>query len=232
MTGPRSNSANVRSAGEPPEKHPRSLECSRPPKAMLPGKNESPIAPDVGGLFFPQSQALGIDRAGFSPSVQQKMLHAGVNSVSYEQASRDLKALSELNIKPKPVERLVRKIGQERIDQRDKAVAAHQRLPLMAKDAVADSKRSTPSVAMVSVDGGRIQIRSDSSEPKTRKSLAGVESRGPGDLPKWDPRRRSRPRRASLFSRSEADQRDGPRPGPRPAGGPGVRSPSQEPGRG
>jgi hypothetical protein len=109
---------------------------------------------------------LGIDRAGFSPRVQQKILHAGVNSLSYQQASRDLAELSDLDIKPKPVERLVTKIGRERIDQRDAAVAAHQRLPLMVKDAVAEPKRSTPSVAMVSVDGGRMQIRSDPSEPQ------------------------------------------------------------------
>jgi hypothetical protein len=109
---------------------------------------------------------LGIDRCGFSPRVQQKIGHAGVNSPSYQQASRDLIALSDLKVAPKPVERLVRKIGAERIDQRDAAVAAHKRLPLMDKDVAADSKRSSPSVAMVSVDGGRMQIRQDPSEPK------------------------------------------------------------------
>lgn len=98
--------------------------------------------------------------------MQQKIVHAGVNSVSYQQASSDLAALSDLSIKPKPVERLVRRIGQERADQRDAAVAAHQRLPLMAKDAVADPKRPCPQVAMVSVDGGRIQIRSAPPEPE------------------------------------------------------------------
>jgi hypothetical protein len=130
-----------------------------------PGHNASPIAPAVGGLFSPQNPALGVDHSGFSPRVQQKIVHAGVNRLSYQQASRDLAELSDLNVKPKPVERLVRKIGQERIDQRDAAVAAHRRLPLMAKDVVADPKRPSPSVAMASVDGGRLQIRSDPSEP-------------------------------------------------------------------
>jgi len=97
--------------------------------------------------------------------VQQKILHAGVNSPSYQQASRDLAELADLDVKPKPVERLVRKIGRERIDQRDAAVAAHQRRPLMAKDVAADPKRPTPPVAMASVDGGRMQIRSNPSEP-------------------------------------------------------------------
>ncbi len=98
--------------------------------------------------------------------MQQKIAHAGVNSLSYHQASRDLAELSGLNVGPNPVERLVRKIGQERIDQRDQAVAAHQRLPLMAKGIVADPERPSPSVAMVSMDGGRMQIRSGPSGPE------------------------------------------------------------------
>jgi hypothetical protein len=109
---------------------------------------------------------LGIDRAGFSPRAQQKIAHAGVNSVSYQQASRDLVELSELKVSAKRVERLVRKIGQERIDQRDSAVAAHERLPLMAKDVIADPERPSPSVVMASMDGGRMQIRPGPSEPK------------------------------------------------------------------
>jgi hypothetical protein len=97
--------------------------------------------------------------------VQQKIVHAGVNGVSYQQASRDLAELSDLKVAPKPVERLVRRIGHERVDQRDKAVATHQRLPLMAKDVVANPERPCPRVAMISVDGGRLQMRPDPSEP-------------------------------------------------------------------
>jgi hypothetical protein len=93
--------------------------------------------------------------------VQQKIVYAGVASTSYQEASRHLAVLAELTVPPKPVERLVQRIGRERIDQRDAAVAAHQRLPLMDKDAVADPQRPGPAVAMVSVDGGRIQVRSE-----------------------------------------------------------------------
>jgi hypothetical protein len=109
---------------------------------------------------------LGVDRTGFSPRVQQKIVHAGVNSASYQQASCDLAVLADLNVKPKPVERMVQKIGRERIDQRDAAVELHKKLPLTAKDKVAESKRSSPDVAMVSVDGGRIQMRSEPSRSK------------------------------------------------------------------
>ncbi len=123
--------------------------------------------------------------------MQQKIVHAGVNSPSYQQGARDLAELSDLNVAAKPVERLVRKIGQERIDQRDAAVAAHVRLPLMAKDVVANPKRSSPSVAMVSVDGGRLQIRSDPSEPKQdghwRESKVSVLETYQSDVHEVDP---------------------------------------------
>jgi hypothetical protein len=123
--------------------------------------------------------------------VQQKIIHAGVNSSSYQQGARDLAELSDLNIAPKPVERLVKKIGQERVDQRDAAVAAHEQLPLMAKDVVASPKRSSPSVAMVSVDGGRLQIRSDPSEPKQdshwRESKVAVLETYQSDVQEADP---------------------------------------------
>src|SRR5215218_8925890 len=103
---------------------------------MSPGPNASRTAPAVGGLFFPQNRALGLDRTGFSPRVQQKLVHAGVNSPSFQQASRDLAALGDLTVAPKPIERLVHRIGRERIDRRDAAVAAHAGLPLMERDAV------------------------------------------------------------------------------------------------
>jgi hypothetical protein len=136
-----------------------SLGSSRRPEARWLGKNVSATARAVVGLFFPQSQALGLDRTCHSPRVQQKVVHAGVHSVSYQQAARDLVELSELNIPPKQVERLTKRIGQERTAERNAAVAAYQRRPLMEKDAAADPSRPCPQVAMVSVDGGRLQIR-------------------------------------------------------------------------
>ena len=67
-----------------------------------------PIAPAVGGLLFPQNQALGVDHFGFSPRVQQKIVHADVNSVSYQQASYDLAELADLMVGAKPVERMAK----------------------------------------------------------------------------------------------------------------------------
>lgn len=103
---------------------------------------------------------MGIDQTGHSPTVQRRILHAGVNASSYQQASRDLAVLSDLTVGPKPVERLVHRIGQERIEQRDAAVASHMQRPLMQQDTATGEDRPHPQVAMVSMDGGRLQIRS------------------------------------------------------------------------
>jgi hypothetical protein len=156
------------SCGGPARKAPTSPACSPPRGGTSPGKNASPTALTVGGLFPPQNQLLGLDHTGFSPRVQQKMVYAGVKNVSYKQADDELAEVADLKIGSKPIERLAKRIGQERIDQRDAAVARHQPLPLI-EEAVADPRRPCPAVAMVSMDGGRLPIRSPSppeSEPK------------------------------------------------------------------
>src|SRR5205085_7923208 len=85
--------------------------------------------------------------------------------------------LSDLTVAPKPVERLTKRIGQERIDQRDAAIAAYERRPLMAKDGVADPGRPCPHVAMVSIDGGRLQVRTAPSEASPERSSHWRESK-------------------------------------------------------
>ncbi len=95
-------------------------------------ERKQPIAncPRFRRAFFPHNLALCFDRCGFSPRVQQKFVHAGVNGTSYQQALRDLAELSDLKIAPKPVERMTRKIGRGRNDQRETAVRLHLQLPL------------------------------------------------------------------------------------------------------
>lgn len=109
--------------------------------------------------------------------MQQKIVHAGINSASYQQASRDLRELSELSVGPKQVERLTRRIGQERVEQRDAAVAALQARPLMERDTVADPQRPCPAVAMVSVDGGRLQVRRPAGSSSAERSSHWRESK-------------------------------------------------------
>jgi hypothetical protein len=65
--------------------------------------------------------------------------------------------LARLDIPEKQVERVTERIGQERVDQRQSQVQAFLALPLMEKFAAPVAH--APDLAVVSMDGGRLQIR-------------------------------------------------------------------------
>ena len=86
-----------------------------------------------------------------------KIIYAGSNNTSYQQAQADLDHLAELDLSDKQVRRLCKRIGDERVDERDAAVAAYQALPLVERKS-APAGVVPPAVVAVSVDGGRVQI--------------------------------------------------------------------------
>jgi len=95
--------------------------------------------------------------------VLKKIVYAGGNDPSFKRGSEDLRVLAELNIKPKQVERLSEQIGQERQQERDAAVAAWLARPLAQREAP-PAGVTPPQLAVVEMDGGRLQIRSDEDE--------------------------------------------------------------------
>jgi hypothetical protein len=111
--------------------------------------------------------------------VQQKIVYAGIHALSFDRAAQDLEQLADLQVGSKQVERLTKRIGQERVDQRDAAVKDFQNRPLVEREGVADRERVVPQVVMVSVDGGRYQNRERDERPGTvgshwRESKVGV----------------------------------------------------------
>jgi hypothetical protein len=90
--------------------------------------------------------------------VQQQIVYAGANSVSYQQASKHLRKLADLAVSARQVQRLTARIGAERVTERDAAVASYQALPLAQKHGSPNTVAS-PDVVAVMVDGGRLQIR-------------------------------------------------------------------------
>jgi hypothetical protein len=124
---------------------------------MLSGTNPRPTARNVGGIFFPQSKSLGIDRSSYCPSLQRKIVYAGTAQGSFVQGEQSLKELAGVQVSAKQVERLTREIGSERVGERNAAVAAFQELPLADKHQTPPGVDS-PKVAVVMVDGGRLQI--------------------------------------------------------------------------
>lgn len=106
----------------------------------------------------------------FSPAAWTKVVYAGVQSASFEQAARDLRQLAELDISDQRVRRGAIRIGNERVGERDAQTAAYQALPLPAQRA--SPVEQVPQVVCVEMDGGRLQIR-ERGEQSEQTSSAG-----------------------------------------------------------
>jgi hypothetical protein len=159
---------------------------------MSPGKNPPLIVPAVGELFFPQSKSLGLDRTGYGPAMQDKILYAAVTNPSFEAAGADLARLAEADVPAKQVERLAKDIGRERCDERDRAAAAYLALPLPQRKE-APPGVPVPALAVVGTDGGRIQILDRRAERRAAdKPAEPTPVPAEETLPDDDPGRRGR----------------------------------------
>ena len=85
-------------------------------------------------------------------------------SRSFAEGSELLGRLAEVAVSAKQVERVARRIGQERVAERDAEVAAYQALPLVEKFAV-PAGVTPPDLAVVMADGGRLQILDRTARP-------------------------------------------------------------------
>ena len=133
--------------------------------------NQNDTAPNVGRLFFPQSQSLGVDQGSYSPHVLRQIVYAGVQNTSFAAGRDDLLNLARLKISEKQVERVTERLGQERVEQRGAQVQAFLKLPVMEKFAAAVAH--PPDLAVVEMDGGRLQIRN---EKQSEPTITGVAS--------------------------------------------------------
>ena len=100
---------------------------------------------------------MGIDRGAYSVAMLDKIVYAGVNNSSFAQGSQDLSKLAEVEVSIKQVERVCKRIGAERVAERDEAVEGYQALPL-TKRKEAPAGVAAPELAVVGCDGGRLQI--------------------------------------------------------------------------
>jgi hypothetical protein len=85
-----------------------------------------------------------------------------------------MRELAELPVTAKQVERVSERIGQERVAERDAQVTAYQALPL-AERFTAPAGVTPPELAVVMVDGGRLQIL-DGAESATEDAPATGEA--------------------------------------------------------
>ena len=104
--------------------------------------------------------------------MQQKITYAGTVSRSFAEGSELLERLADLAVSAKQVERVTRRIGAERVAERDAEVAAYQAWPLVEKFAV-PAGVAPPDLAVVMADGGRLQILDRAPPPPAGDVTAG-----------------------------------------------------------
>ncbi|MEM6472967.1 MAG: hypothetical protein AAF802_25630 [Planctomycetota bacterium] len=111
-----------------------------------------------------------------SPKVEQKMVYAGANSQSFEQATRDLKELAELEIKSERVRRATLRNGKARCELARRLTEAFltKSIPDQLHQGPADQQ--PPPLAVVMSDGGRYQ-RFDRKEDSPKTESLWKESR-------------------------------------------------------
>ncbi len=107
----------------------------------------------MSGLFFPQRLVLRIDGRGYSPTVLDRIVSAGVEHRSFATAARMLQKLSRLSISAMHVRRITQQVGDELHLRQDEQTQRHRQrdLPSEALQAV--------EIACVEADGGRINTR-------------------------------------------------------------------------
>jgi hypothetical protein len=115
--------------------------------------------------------------------VQQQVVYAGTVARSFAEASDLLQRLAELPLATKAVERLTRRIGQERVAERDAETAAFTALLLVDKFAV-PADVPPPDLAVVMVDGGRMQIRERSAAAVQTVTTASEETPSEEEVPR------------------------------------------------
>jgi hypothetical protein len=113
-------------------------------------------APAVGGLFFPQREALGFDSREYTPALAQRIVYAG-GEVSFERASVLLKQLGGNDVSAKTTERITMDVGKELAALRD-AEAGDLGL-------ASSTVETPPALAVVQCDGGRIHTRNEGCGP-------------------------------------------------------------------
>lgn len=91
-----------------------------------------------------------------SPAVMRKAVRLGTRLSSFKAATESVKETLEIDLEEKRLTRLVKRIGAERVDERDEATKAWDELPLVEK---LDKPKgvAAPTVVAAMVDGGRMQ---------------------------------------------------------------------------
>jgi hypothetical protein len=121
--------------------------------------NRSATARLAAAIFFPQRPGLRLTSHGYSPSVLDKVVRSSARQASFDEAAEALADLAEVTISGRHVGRIAAELGQQFEAERD-----HQVQQFLAHQLKSEVE-TRPALAVVGVDGGRLQIREEGDGP-------------------------------------------------------------------
>jgi hypothetical protein len=121
--------------------------------------NRNATARLAAGIFFPQRPGLRLTTHSFSPSVVRKILRASAREPSFQEAADCLSDLADISISSRQVTRIAQEVGRQLETNRDHQVEQFRTHQLQA------TVETRPALAIVQVDGGRLQVRSEGNGP-------------------------------------------------------------------
>jgi hypothetical protein len=101
---------------------------------------------------------------GYSPSVLGKILRSSAREPSFQEAIESLEDLAEVTISSRQASRIAQEVGQQMQAERDHQVEQSQARELKPR------VETRPALAVVGVDGGRLQIRGAGDGPGAHDS--------------------------------------------------------------
>jgi hypothetical protein len=120
--------------------------------------NRCVIARRVDGIFFPLRPSLRLDSHNVSPTILGKVVRAAIRATSFAAAAESLADEAEVQVSERQVGRIAHEVGEQLRRDRDQRVEDF-------RDRKGNHEAPVvPRLAVVSVDGGRLQTRSD--EPR------------------------------------------------------------------
>ena len=109
--------------------------------------------------FFPSRPALRLTPHDYSPSVLGKIVRSAAREPSFREAAEAVADLAEVSISGRQVGRIAQEVGQQLQAARDDQVSRFEAGTLEPR------VETRPALAVVEVDGGRLQIRGEGEGP-------------------------------------------------------------------
>src|SRR4029077_8361763 len=123
--------------------------------ARSPTSSPSATARPAAGIFFPQRPALRLTPHDCSPSVLRKIVRSAAREPSFREAAEAMADLAEVTISGRQLGRIAREGGEQLRVDRDAQVARPR------GGALEPRVTTRPALAVVEVDGSRLQIRGE-----------------------------------------------------------------------